>query len=145
EVLSDRLTVWEARLTNPKESQFVYVAEIEDTFVAFVCGYLDEDSEYGTLIDNLHVNSKFIGQRIGEKLMVGAARLLEEKNKTSMYLWVLTSNTKAINFYERLGGIPVETVNDFEIGDREVTKTRYYWPSLNLILGLHNKKKTNER
>lgn len=139
EVLNDRLAVWKDRLENPKDNQFIQVVEIENSFVAFVCGNIDDDSEYGTLIDNLHVDSKFIGQRIGEKLMINAARFLEEKNKASMYLWVLTSNAKAIQFYERIGGKSMETVNDFDIGDREITKTRYYWPSLESILGLHNK------
>lgn len=139
EVLIDRFTVWKDRLESPKRNQFIHIVETENSFVAFVCGNIDEDSEYGTLIDNLHVDSKFIGQRIGEKLMISAARFLEEKDKTSMYLWVLTSNAKAIKFYERMGGKALETVNDFDIGDREITKTRYYWSSLKLIKGFRNK------
>ncbi len=51
--------------------------------------------------------------------MLEAALFLEKQDKASMYLWVLTSNRKAISFYERLGGKPLETVNDFDIGDRE--------------------------
>lgn len=136
EVLSDRLAVWKNRLENPKANQFIHIVENENILEAFICGYMDDDPEYGTLIDNLHVDSKFIGQRIGEKLMIDAARFLEEKNEVSMYLWVLASNAKAIRFYERLGGRPIATVNDFEIGDREVTKTRYHWPNLKLIQGL---------
>ncbi|MGI9550674.1 MAG: GNAT family N-acetyltransferase [Aurantibacter sp.] len=139
EVVGERLSVWKERLANPPENQFVRLAEIDNKFVGFVCGYFDDHSEYGTLIDNLHVNSEFIGQRIGEKLMVDAARFLEEKNRTSMYLWVLVNNTKAIRFYERIGGKSLETVNDFDIGDREITKTRYYWPDLKFILGLPKK------
>lgn len=145
EVVSERLSVWKERLTNPPENQFVHIAECNDEFVGFVCGYIDDHSEYGTLIDNLHVHSEFIGQRIGEKLMIHAAGFLEDKNRTSMYLWVLANNTKAIRFYERIGGIPLETVNDFDIGDREITKTRYYWPDLKFILGLpKQQKKANE-
>ena len=136
EVLEDRLTVWKKRLENPKKNQFIYIAEIENSFVAFVCAYIDDDSKYGTLIDNLHVDSKFIGRRIGEKLMIEASLFLEKQDKASIYLWVLTSNTKAISFYERLGGKAMDTVNDFDIGDREITKTRYHWPNLKLILGL---------
>lgn len=138
EVLNERLEVWKNRLENPKDNQFIHVVEIEDSFVAFICGYIDDDPKYGTLIDNLHVDSKFIGQRIGERLMIDAARLLNEKDKVSMYLWVLANNASAIRFYERIGGKPVETVNDFDIGDREITKTRYHWPNLKVIQDLHN-------
>jgi ribosomal protein S18 acetylase RimI-like enzyme len=139
EVKSERLSVWKERLANPPENQFVHVAEIDDEFVGFVCGYMDHHPEYGTLIDNLHVHSEFIGQRIGERLMVNAAAFLEDKNRASMYLWVLVSNAKAIKFYERIGGKPRETVNDFDIGDQEITKTRYFWPDLKFILSLSTK------
>ena len=144
EVFNDRLKVWKARFKNPPKNQYVHIAEIENAMVAFVCAYIEDDTQYGTLIDNLHVDSEFIGQRIGEKLMIEVARFLDTENKASMYLWVLSSNIKAISFYDRLGGRPIETVNDFDIGDREITKTRYHWPSLKFILDLYNKKKTNE-
>lgn len=135
EVLSDRLAVWKNRLENPKKNQFIRVVEIENSFVAFICGYVDDDVEYGTLIDNLHVDSKFIGRGIGEKLMIDTAGYLVEKDKSSMYLWVLASNDKAIRFYKRIGGKALETVNDFDIGDREITKTRYHWPDLKISYG----------
>lgn len=139
EVLNDRLVVWKNRLENPKDNQFIQVVEIENSCAAFICGNIDDDLEYGTLIDNLHVDSKFIGQQIGKKLMIDAARFLEEKDKASMYLWVLADNTKAIKFYERIGGRSMETVNDFDIGDREITKIRYHWANLKLIGSLKNK------
>ena len=142
DVVHERFMVWNERFENPKKNQLVFVAEIENTFVGFLCAYIDDNSDYGTLIDNLHVDSEFIGQRIGEQLLVEAALFLDAKNKTSMYLWVLVNNTKAINFYERIGGKPEETIDDFDIGDREITKTRYHWPSLKFILDLG--KKTNK-
>lgn len=139
EVVSERQSVWRKRLSDPPENQFVQVAEINETLVGFVCGYIDDHLVYGTLIDNLHVDSEFIGRRIGEQLMVWAATFLtQDLNKTSMYLWVLTSNQKAIKFYERLGGMEEETINDFDIGDREITKTRYHWPTLVPMLNLKN-------
>lgn len=141
-VFDDRLTVWKDRLANPNEDQWVYVAEVKNSLVAFICAYLDKDPTYGTLIDNLHVHSRCIGQRIGERLMVEVAKLLRANGKQSMYLWVLTSNTKAIRFYRRLGGVPMETVHDFDIGDREIVKTRYYWQSLDTIVDLPQKTET---
>lgn len=135
-VIDDRLAVWKDRFAIPKENQFVYVAEVENSVVAFICAYLDKDPTYGTLIDNLHVHSEFIGQGIGERLIIEAAKFLRANDKQSMYLWVLTSNTKAIKFYRRMGGIPMETVRDFDIGDRKIVKTRYYWQRLETLLNL---------
>ncbi len=138
EVLDERLEVWKNRLENPRGNQFIDLVEIDNAFVAFICGYVDDHPKYGTLIDNLHVDSKFIGQGIGEKLMRDTAIFLKEKNKLSMYLWVLASNASAIRFYERIGGIAAETVNDFDIGDRAITKTRYHWPNLKVIQSPHH-------
>ncbi|MFH6602482.1 GNAT family N-acetyltransferase [Maribacter algicola] len=132
-VVEERLTVWKGRLENPRQNQFVLVAEIGNEIVGFICGYIDDHQKYGTLIDNLHVDSNFIGRRIGERLMIDAAGLLKEKGRTSMYLWVLIGNTKAARFYERIGGNALETINDIDIGDCEITKTRYYWPDLEFI------------
>ena len=138
EVGNDRLSVWKNRLENPPKNQLVIIAEIGKQFVGFVCAYIDDHLEYGTLIDNLHVDSEFIGKRIGEQLMIEMASSLKNIGKTSMYLWVLTGNTKAIRFYERIGGRALETINDFDIGDREITKTRYYWSDLIFILSLED-------
>ncbi len=139
EVLNERCKVWKERLQNPKGNQFIQVVEIENSIVAFVCVHRGADIVFGTLIDNLHVDSRFIGQGIGEKLMLNVARAMQEKGGASMYLWVLTSNAKAIRFYERMGGSAKETINDLDIGDREITKTRYYWPNLNSMPGLNHK------
>lgn len=140
EVTKERQTVWQKRLADPPQNQFVQVAEINDVVVGFVCGYIDDHPEYGTLIDNLHVSSEYIGQRIGERLMALAATFLIRRDENaSMYLWVLTSNLKAIKFYERIAGKALETVNDFDIGDREITKTRYHWPTMSPLLNLNSK------
>ncbi len=142
EVVGERLSVWRQRLDDPPNNQFVHIAEIDGSFAGFVCGYIDNHPGFGTLIDNLHVDSEFIGQRIGEQLMVNTAAFLASRDDdASMYLWALVSNTKAIKFYERIGGMPVETVNDFDIGDREIVKTRYRWSNLKFILSLKNDRK----
>lgn len=139
EVQHERLVVWKKRFENVSKDQYVQVAEVNGELVGFICAYIDRDSKYGTLIDNLHVSSDFIGQGIGEQLMVNMANFLDQnESNASMYLWVLTSNLKAIKFYERMGGKPVETVNDFDIGDKEIVKTRYHWPDLKYIKALQH-------
>ena len=66
EVEHERFLVWNERLGNPSQNQFVQIAEKNKSLVGFVCGYYDDHPVYGTLIDNLHVDSRFIGQRIGQ-------------------------------------------------------------------------------
>ena len=134
EVVNERLSVWRQRMKNQAENQFVLVVMDEDILVGFVCAYLDNDATYGTLIDNLHVNSTYSGQGIGEALLRKAAHEITKVDvKQAMYLWVLAQNKRAIRFYERMKGTALETLNDFDIGDREITKTRFHWSDLKTI------------
>ncbi|MEO9891667.1 GNAT family N-acetyltransferase [Aurantibacter sp.] len=131
EVVVERQAVWKGRLKNQVENQLVFIVSDGDILVGFVCAYFDNDTTYGTLIDNLHVNSDYSGQGIGEELIRKVIHEMVNSDVVqSMYLWVLAQNSRAIKFYERAGGKAIETINDFDIGDREITKTRYHWSNL---------------
>ncbi|QCX01299.1 GNAT family N-acetyltransferase [Aggregatimonas sangjinii] len=132
---SERLAVWRSRLENSPSEQCVLVAENGGKVVGFVCLYFDHSSEYGTLLDNLHVSSEMQGNGIGRQLMRLAAEKMERRRPdSSMYLWVLQQNLAAIRFYEALGGLKVEAVEEMDIGDIPVIKSRYYWNSLSPLL-----------
>jgi hypothetical protein len=53
-VESDRLAVWSARLSNPRDDQQIIIA-VEQGVVGFVCAFGDEDPQWGACVDNLHV------------------------------------------------------------------------------------------
>ncbi len=103
--------------------------------------------EYGALLDNLHVVSNAQGLGIGSELMADLARKCAAHDPdTGIYLWVLQQNIKAIAFYAALGGQWMETVAGNDIGDREILKCRYIWPSAAaLYKQLHAKQKAHER
>lgn len=132
---SERLKVWESRFKDINPDQKVIVAENANEIVGFVCVFLNHSQEYGSLLDNLHVSSAMQGRGIGYQLMNLAANEIQNHLQDSdMYLWVLEQNVKAIKFYKSLGGEEVETVHEMDIGDRPVTKSRYYWKSLEKLL-----------
>tara|TARA_R110000868_G_scaffold9349_7_gene46800 strand:+ start:9466 stop:9984 length:519 start_codon:yes stop_codon:yes gene_type:complete len=130
EAFQDRLVVWENRLKNPLPNQYVIVAEMEGVMVGFSCAFFDENSTYGTLLDNLHVVSEAKGMGVGTKLIRFIAKQsLAYNNKSGIYLWVLENNRSAIEFYKYLGGKHTETVTGQDIGDRKVQKCRIVWNS----------------
>lgn len=132
---SERLNVWESRLGNNDADQHVIIADNDNEIVGFVCVFLNHSEKYGTLLDNLHVSSETQGKGIGRQLMNLAAEEIQRQLPDSdMYLWVLEQNVNAIGFYETLGGEKIETVEEMDIGDRPVIKTRYYWKSLEKLL-----------
>ncbi|WP_150452343.1 GNAT family N-acetyltransferase [Arenibacter lacus] len=131
EALADRMRVWEERLTRPAPNQFLWVATQNGEICGFACAFKEEDSQYGTLLDNLHVSKASIGQGIGKRLISLLANEIKQTlPNAKMYLWVLENNVSAIRFYERLGGVNYETVVGNDIGDREIRKCRMVWNSL---------------
>ena len=127
EVLPNRIEVWQERLGNSPENQYVILVEDKGELLGFVCAYLNND---GTYLDNLHVSTKAKGKGIGSKLM---GRLTEEVMKHStkgMYLWVLENNKEAITFYTNLKGKALDKVVGDDIGDTNFIKIRYVWQDL---------------
>ncbi|GHO90095.1 hypothetical protein KSF_001430 [Reticulibacter mediterranei] len=111
DVFADRLAVWGARLTAPSADHFTIVAHQSDAVVGFAHMILDEDPDFGTPLDNLHVTHQLKRQGIGRRLLVEAARELIRRCPTDrrFYLWVLTQNTAAQAFYATCGDTRVET------------------------------------
>lgn len=133
--LSDRMTVWRERLQNSDSEKQVIVAELDGKIEGFVCFFFEHNLSFGTLLDNLHVSLKLKGQGIGTKLMRIAAKAIDKMHPdSSMYLWVLEQNLDAIRFYEALGGKKLETVEEIDIGDLPVVKSRYYWKSVRSLI-----------
>lgn len=135
EAPSERRKVWNDRLQNPSSNQFIRIAEVDSSLVGFVCAYFDDCPTYGTLLDNLHVVSDRKGRGIGSQLVGLVAKEIGTKYpNTGMYLWVLEQNHDANRFYRALGGEKVETVNGADIGNQIVLKSRYFWPSMSILL-----------
>jgi len=108
DIVADRRSVWSARLAAPGSSATV-LAEDADGLAGFVHVVLDDDEQWGSLVDNLHVVHDRRRTGIGRALMTHAAQSVAERaTGHSMYLWVLAQNTAAQRFYQALGGRCVE-------------------------------------
>lgn len=130
EVINDRIMVWKERFQNSSSEQMIWVAELDDRVMGFLCAYFNESTLYGTLLDNLHISSDFQGNGIAPKLIDILADECRKVDKNgSIYLWVLKQNSGAIRFYERMNGIQDEIVEGNDIGDMPIIKIRYVWPN----------------
>ena len=134
DVVSDRNKVWTERLTTPSANQYVLIAENNDDFCGFVCVFGAKHSKYGSIVDNLHVNSKIKGQGIGTKLLISAAKWAVTNYKDhELYLEVLENNKSAIGFYESLGGRKIDSAFWHTPCGNEVTEFIYSWGSPELL------------
>ena len=131
----NRLNEWKKRFQNPSDDQFVVIAEEDGEFLGFMCAYFNHDAQYGTLLDNLHVSLNTQGKGVGTKLMAALAEeILRCKSANGFYLWVLDTNTAAISYYEKIGGVAIETLESNDIGDKTFMKIRYYWKDASRFL-----------
>ena len=128
----DALTVayvWQQRLAANRDDQCVIVADDNTSIIGFVCVYGREDSNWGALIDNLHVAEGFHRQGIGTTLMQHAFQWLNTCFPNDpVYLWVMENNYPARKFYEQLGAMQAELVDKPNpAGDGSAMNCRYTW------------------
>lgn len=104
DVGADRLQVWRERLAARDRTTATLMAEDDGVFVGFVHVVFDEDPEWGSLVENLHVvwERKRVG--VGAQLIAAAAALVLKRGSSPLYLWVLEQNTAAQAFYNACGG-----------------------------------------
>lgn len=139
ELLDDRMNVWTQRLANPSKDQFILLIKKAGHLTGFMCAYIDEHKEYGTLLDNLHVAKQYQGLGLGKGLMEQLVSKIQNRGgDTGLYLWVLQQNHAATQFYRRLGGNLIETVEGNDIGDRPFLKCRYHWKCVETLQGKLN-------
>lgn len=127
--------IWNKRLQSPGKNQQVTIATFDENIVGFSCLLLDDDSFFGSLLDNLHVLTNEQKTGIGKLLMQNCARTICEKcNTNKMYLWVYELNKNARRFYERLGGTKFETIEKQNIDGTKAQVCRYTWDNVALII-----------
>ena len=104
DVYADRQAVWSSRLAAPTHSVTI-LAEYDRSLAGFVHVILDEDPDWGSLVDNLHVAHDRHRTGIGTALLGYAGRgALERATHPAAYLWVLDQNAAAQQFYRACGG-----------------------------------------
>lgn len=134
-VLDNRRQVWFERLSKPAPNQQVFVAEEKGLIYGFACVYADDDPVWGTLLDNLHVLRSQKGKGIGTQLLQSAARWAYTRNPDAgLYLWVLTQNTSAQLFYQKLGAVNQEVMLHENPGGGISDAYRYVWPDITRLL-----------
>ena len=134
DVFADRTMVWRVRFAATDGPPAVtIVAELDGTLAGFAHSIIDEDAQYGTLLDNLHVRPDIKRLGIGRRLVAETAAWLEARgNEDGLHLWVFEANAPARNFYDALGG---------RISGKDISRTagssepalRYYWPRLDVL------------
>ena len=130
DVISNRLQVWHDRLAHNRANQFVCLVEDGQNLAGFICVFGNEDSKWGSYIDNMHVVYERKRTGIGTALMKEAADWLKTYYpQNGVYLWVMEANGPARRFYECLGASNVGVVDKQDPAGSSATNCRYVWPN----------------
>jgi ribosomal protein S18 acetylase RimI-like enzyme len=141
DIVTDRRAVWASRLATPAHTSTV-LAEDGSGLVGFVHVVFDDDTRWGSLIDNLHVTGGRRRSGVGTELLArAAAAVTGQAADDAMYLWVLEQNTAAQQFYKASGGTCVEQAIVEPPGgiperlNGSPAKLRFAWPSSAQVTG----------
>lgn len=135
EVLPERLKIWQKRFDTPDDRRFIIKAiDQREKIIGFACTFLDEDPVYGALIDNLHVLKEYQNQGIGKKLLrLSAEWVMQHREESTIYLFVLDQNSAAKAFYNKLGAQISETFLHQNPAGKCDPVVRCSWKPLGLI------------
>jgi len=110
-VLRDR---WRERFATQDPRTRTILARHGGELAGFAHTELGAHTEWGALLDNLHVAYGLKRQGVGRRLVALTARaVIDAAPGSGLYLWVLEQNAAARAFYAALGG---ETTERHEVG-----------------------------
>ncbi len=122
------------RRTLGEASDRVYVAEDRDGVVGFASGGRERAGETGFSgeLYAIYVLREAQGRGHGHRLVQAVVAGLRELGLADMIVWVLRDNSRARDFYERLGGVLVRS-QPITIGASLLQEVSYGWKSLDDI------------
>ena len=128
----NRRVLWGSRLSDEtQQNQLILVDEEAGEIRAFACAFIDADPEWGTLLDNLHVEPRIEGPGLGSTAgLSDCSNGLAKRIQTNASLVGLRENLGARRFYERLGGVATACEEEPALDGTRVNAVRYFWDQL---------------
>ena len=145
DISSERQAVWNARLGNPPANQYVCVAAEDSRVVGFVCVFGAHDREWGSFIDNLHVDVHMHRRGIGTALMRQAGVWLTARFPSERAYLLVWEFNPARALYARLGGRNTGIVEVENPGGGVGRYCRYVWDQPHQLTTLQSVSADGER
>ncbi len=117
EVVADEKTLLQSLFQDPKGPEVLIAQENGKPvgFVLFFHNFSTFLGRKGIYIEDLYVSPECRGKGYGEKILQAICCLAKERNCGRVEWWVLDWNERAINFYKKMGAIPMSEWTVFRV------------------------------
>ena len=121
--------IWRERFRSYAPTTDLILAAMDDRVpVALAYASFRVNPAVGLLVDNLHVAPERKGAGLGSRLLAEVALWLRDEHASApLHLEVYASNTDALGFYTRKGGVQFAHYRETPPGGREVEVVRFRW------------------
>ena len=114
-VTPDQLRV---ALFGPQPAVYALVAEVEGALVGYALYFLNFstwEGVHGIYLEDLYVKPEQRGSGLGKALLVALAEIAVSRGYARVEWWVLDWNQPSIDFYRRLGAVPMDEWTVFRL------------------------------
>ncbi|HEX5118526.1 MAG TPA: GNAT family N-acetyltransferase [Pseudonocardiaceae bacterium] len=111
-------------LFGPAPALFGHVAELDGEVVGMALWFLNFstwDGVHGIYLEDLFVRPEHRGSGLGRALLTALAEECVARGYSRLQWWVLNWNEPAINFYRRLGAVPMDEWTVFRLAGDPLT------------------------
>lgn len=112
-------------LFGEKKLAEVLIAEYENKpvgFALFFTNYSTFVGKPGIYLEDLFVQPEMRGKGIGKKLLLEIVKLAKERNYGRVEWSVLNWNTPAIDFYKKLGAVPMDEWTVYRLTEEKINE-----------------------
>jgi len=131
DVAAQRRAAWTQRLACLGANEHVFITGTGHAALGFVSMFGNQDPQWGSFLNNLHVLPSHQRQGIGTRLLHACARLCAQRySHPGLWLWVAQGNVQAQRFYLRHGAQNRGHGTWLSPEQREVALYRFAWPDV---------------
>lgn len=124
QVVADEGTLRQSLFSDPKGPE-VLIAEEDKHPVGFVLFFHNFSTflgRKGVYIEDLYVREEYRGKGYGELILKEICRLAKLRNCGRVEWWVLDWNERAIQFYKKIGAIPMSEWTVFRLTEESINR-----------------------
>lgn len=117
QVVADEKTLQMSLFSDPKGPEVLIAEENHQPvgFVLFFHNFSTFLGRKGIYIEDLYVRSEYRGKGYGELILKEICKLAKKRNCGRVEWWVLDWNERAINFYKKIGAVPMSEWTVFRL------------------------------